>query len=139
MRTLRKRTSLREGDSDRLAAQSPTLRPLRRVPEQNGDVEGLETGDLAVDARRLASAAPPLLPRRHHDAGRLIRREDSRAAEGTPGLPVPSIALRTHEGARGEAGMRLLGAARDLRPAIVLATILGPCRALGLGDGPYSP
>ena len=137
MRVLRRRTR-QEGQPEKALAQSSTPRPSPQLPERERVVDRLEAAGLAADTRPLPSAAQPLSPRRHAPE-RLKRRERLRASEGAPGVPVSKVALRANARARGIAGLPWSGPARDLRPAIVLMTILGPCRALASGDAPYTP
>ena len=132
---LRKRTSLQDGEPDQLLAHSPTLRPSPQLPDRKVDLDGLEIEDLVANARPLPRAASP--PGRPQAAERsYVARIPSE--QGDASVPGPKVASRAPERARGEAKMQWIGPAPDLRPAIVLATILGPCRALGSGDGPYS-
>jgi hypothetical protein len=122
MRVLRRQTR-QEGQPDKPLAQSSTPRPSSRLPAREG-VDRLKAAGLAADTRPLPAAAPLLSPRRYASE-RLMRRERSRASEAPPGVPVSKVAR--------------LPWIDDLRPAIVLMTILGPCRALAPGDAPYTP
>jgi hypothetical protein len=136
MRLLRRWTR-QERQPEKPLTHSSTPRPSSQLPEREGVVDRLEVAGLAADTRPLPTAAPLLSQR--NVPGRLIRRVRSRAGGATPGVPASAVAARTHERGRGGAGLRWPGHGRDLRPAIVLMTILGPCPALAPGDAPYTP
>jgi hypothetical protein len=137
MRLLRRRTG-QEDHPDKPLAQSSVPPPSSQLPERKAVVDRLEAADLAADTRPLPAAAPLLSPQRHAPE-RLKRRERSRVSEEPPGVRASKVARRAHERACREARLPWIGRARDLRPAIVLMTILGPCRALAPGDAPYTP
>jgi hypothetical protein len=133
MRLLRRRTR-QEGHPDKPLAQSSVPPQSSQLPERGGVVNRPEVAGARADTRPLPGATPLLSPRRRAP-DRLKRRERPRASEETPGVPTSKVSPRAH----GESGLPRNGPARGLRPAIVLMTILGPCRALAPGDAPYTP
>jgi hypothetical protein len=100
---------------------SPASSPWPRVPEE-GEIP------IPVPVALPRPPAPPPVPRRPA-AERFPSRERARArAESLASPPRPVLVERaTHVARRGSLLRRVQA---DRRHAIVLATILGPCRAL---------
>lgn len=126
IRLLRART--RGSPEDQSNTPVPQRPPRPPAPEEAGDADG-ESGyaDLPVDIELPAPAPPPLAPPRA-PAERLTSGERARArrlSQAGPAAPVGHPPQRVHGTA-----LRRMSAVGDLRRAIVLMTILGPCRAL---------
>lgn len=87
----------------------------------------------------LPSAPSPLpLSLPHQARGRLMPRNGLRASRAKSDVPASLVpARRFQKRSSAPAVSRPLGPTIDLRRAIVLTTILGPCRALESGDAPH--
>ena len=110
-------------------AQVPRTRQSSPSPDWQGD-ESLVQMEHPEIVPPLPSVPPPLPPA-HRAAERLVPRAPLRVSEQRADVPSLRQALRrTNERADRDGAPRWIGSARDLRSAIVLTTILSPCRAL---------
>lgn len=112
------------------AAGVPRQRPTRRpLPGVTAD-PSTAPGQVGLPARTPAPVlSPPPLPPRHPAVERLSAGERVRAARmiQSEAVTPPSVA-RTRRWARP--GLSLLDGRADLRRAVVLMTVLAPCKAL---------
>jgi hypothetical protein len=104
----------------------PTRRPPPGVPAEASTASGQSGRPAGAPAPVLV---PPPLPARHPAVVRLSAGERVRAARMNQAEPVmPSSVARTR--ARARPRLSLHDGRADLRRAVVLMTVLGPCQAL---------
>lgn len=128
-RHLRERAAQAQADPAAATPRRPPVPTRRPLPDGAAD-EGTAAGQTGQPASvpPVVVVAPPLPPR-HPAAERLIASERVRAARLTKAdVGAPPSALRTSP--RPRVGLSLLGGRADLRRAVALMTVLGPCKAL---------
>lgn len=140
MRMRRTRTRTRNGLPKAHGAQPPTSRealPLSRREVGEGPVSREH------DAKTI-TPLPSVLPPLHSARDRLISRPGLRQHQHGLGAALVPVTSRRSNNRESSTGARRwigsIGSARQLRQAIALATILGPCRTLEPADvqGPGS-
>ena len=129
LRKRRNRTRPQNGRPGGEVRQVPRTRRSSPAPYWQGD-EGLVPMEHPEITPPLPSVPPPLPPA-HRAPERLVPRAPLRVSEQRADAPSLRQALpRTNERADRDGTPRWMSSARDLRSAIVLTTILSPCRAL---------
>jgi hypothetical protein len=129
LRKRRNRTRSQHGEPGEHVAQVRRTRQSAPSPDWQGD-EGLVQMEHPEIIPPLPSVRPPLPPA-HRVLERPVPRAPLRVSERRADVPSLRQALRrTNERADRDGTPRWISSARDLRSAIVLTTILSPCRAL---------
>lgn len=127
IRAMRARTGDSPGERTRAPAEPTTSRPRSSV---SGSAVGAIPSGGRAEELLPASPLPPALPRvAPHAASKQVRpsAREARVREGrTLG---PATSRRVDHGERSRALQRVIAGA-DLRRAMILIAVLGPCRAL---------
>ena len=129
LRKRRNRTRPQNGRPGQEVAHVQRKRQSSPAADWQGD-EGLVPME-HPEITPLLPSFPPPLPPAHPAPERLVPRAPLRVSEQRTDVPSLRQTLRrTNERADRDGAPRWIGSARDLRSAIVLTTMLSPCRAL---------
>jgi len=134
IRGLRAQTSrARAGQVNTPAPERPALPARPSLPRVAADVDDGPTAHTELPRDTAPpTPAPPSPALRHAAPERSMSRDRTRARRQSQRGPAAPVAHSLQPMRRGTALRRI--ADGDLRRAIVLMTILGPCRALEPGD-----